>query len=200
MNPETHTTTRLLDGLHDERNQAIWAEFDARYRPIVTAFARHMGVSEADAADVAQETLTRFVQEYREGKYDRDRGRLRSWLIGIARYRILDLQRRKAARREARGESAILDQGDEQLMSEIWDQECRMAVLRRAIGELKKRTRMDPKTIRAFELLALERKEPAMVASELGMKTEEVYVAKHRALDKLQKIVSELTELYELAP
>lgn len=200
MQPETHTSTRLLDGLKDEQDQAIWGEFDARYRPIVEGFVRHLGLRDADAADAAQETMVRFIQEYRAGKYDREKGRLRSWLIGIARYRVLDMQRKRGGRREVAGDSMIGDQADEARLSAIWDEESRMAVLRRAVGELRRRTKMDPKTIRAFELIALERRDANSVAEELGMKPADVYIAKHRALDKLQSIVAELTELYELGP
>ena len=79
----TRTTTVLLEGLHDASNDAVWGEFDRRYRPVVFGFARRLGLDDADAADVAQETLTRFLEEYRRGVYDRERGRLRSWLVTL---------------------------------------------------------------------------------------------------------------------
>jgi len=72
----TTTTTALLDGLHDPANEEVWREFDTRYRPIILGFAVKLGLSDEDAADVAQDTLARFVQEYRAGRYDRTRGRL----------------------------------------------------------------------------------------------------------------------------
>ena len=96
----TRTTTALLEGLRDSENAILWEAFDRRYRPILVGFARNLGLDEVDAADVAQETLSRFVQEYREGRYDRSRGRLGAWLVGIARYRILDLRRKRAVSRE----------------------------------------------------------------------------------------------------
>ena len=65
------TTTALLEGLFDSDNELAWSHFDARYRPIVIAFARKLGLSESDAGDVAQETILQFLKEYKEGKYDR---------------------------------------------------------------------------------------------------------------------------------
>ena len=59
------TTTALLDGLFDSANQSIWREFDARYRPILMAFARRLGLNRDNAADVTQETLACFVRDYR---------------------------------------------------------------------------------------------------------------------------------------
>src|SRR5688572_33473691 len=81
------TTTALLCGLLDPAAEQSWLEFDARFRPIVRGFAMKLGLSEADAEDVTQEALARFVKYYRQGKYDRTRGRLSSWLITIAQNR-----------------------------------------------------------------------------------------------------------------
>src|SRR5215470_17447898 len=117
------TTTELLDGLHESGNRAVWNEFDRRYRPILIAFLRRMGLTESDAADVAQETLACFVQDYRRNKYDRQQGRLRSWLIGIARCRLIDLKRTQGRRREKRGASAIQDLPDDSSADSIWEAE-----------------------------------------------------------------------------
>ena len=102
------TSTLLLAGLADSNNSVVWEEFDARYRPIVFGYARRLGLSEEEAADAAQDAMVRFVQEYRLGKYDRARGRLRSWLIGIVKARAIDVLRAKARRREARGDSVLM--------------------------------------------------------------------------------------------
>ena len=50
---QTTTTTVLLEGLLDSGNEAVWREFDARYRPIIVGFARTLGLDPDDAADVA---------------------------------------------------------------------------------------------------------------------------------------------------
>ena len=90
------TTTALLEGLFDPANQELWRHFDERYRPVIIAFARRLGVEPTDAADIAQETLVQFLRDYREGKYDRNRGRLHCWIIGIAKHRIADQFRLRA--------------------------------------------------------------------------------------------------------
>jgi len=73
----SRTTTRLLEGLCDPEDEALWCEFDAQYRPILVGFARRLGLNVEDAADLAQETLVRFVEAYRAGRYDRGKARLR---------------------------------------------------------------------------------------------------------------------------
>src|SRR5882672_6361039 len=97
------TTTLLLAGLTDPANREIWREFDDRYRPVLQAFARRLGLADEDADEIAQDVLARFVERYRAGEYDRERGRLRSWIFGIARTRVADWRRSRARRREERG-------------------------------------------------------------------------------------------------
>ena len=123
----------MLQALHDPHDVATWQEFDTRYRPVLIGFARNFGLDDADAADVAQDTLTRFLEQYRDGRYERERGRLGAWLVGIARYRILDL-RRKHGRRPLRGESAMIDLDDDKGLTEIWEDERRKAILRQSVS------------------------------------------------------------------
>jgi len=194
--PRTTTTTLLLEGLKGADNHAAWIEFNDRYVPMIRAFARTLGLSDADAGDIAQETLVRFLNEYRAGKYDRGRGRLRSWIISIARFRIADLRRRQLARREQRGASAVLEIPDKHRLTEIWDRAHRGALLRRALSELRETSRTQPRTLRAFELFVLEEQPAAQVAETLGMSAQEVYVAKNRVAERLREIVAKLESLY----
>ncbi|RJP41702.1 MAG: RNA polymerase sigma factor [Phycisphaerales bacterium] len=198
ISPNT-TTSQLLEALHDRQNQDAWRECDARYRPIIVAFARKLGLDEADAADVAQETMTQFLSAYQAGQYDRTRGRLRSWIIAIAKFRIADLKRSQARRRQVRGESAFEEAPpDDAALGAIWEEEVRQAVVRRSLEELRERSRMDPKTVRAFEMVALEQRSAAEVAAELGMTVNDVYVAKNRAIERLRKIRDVLGAAYEI--
>jgi RNA polymerase sigma-70 factor (ECF subfamily) len=192
----TRTTSAMLQALHDADNRSVWEAFDARYRPIIVGFARHFGLGESDAADVAQDTLLRFVQDYRQGKYDRGRGRLGAWLVGIARCRILDLRRTRAHRHEV-GDTALsgnLD--DDDALLSAWDAEHRRAILSEAMRELRATTRTDERTIRAFELAAIGRP-PAQVAEELGVSVHDVYLAKSRVSQRLRAIVERIERTYD---
>src|SRR5438067_220203 len=105
----TRTTTQLLESLRDPNNDGLWQLFDERYRPVLMAFARRRGLSEEDAAEVAQETLTQCMSDYRAGRYERSKGRLSSWIIGIARNRVVDQGRARQRARVERGESGMAD-------------------------------------------------------------------------------------------
>ncbi len=194
----TRTTTALLEGLADSADHETWQAFDARFRPILVGFGRRLGLAAEDAADAAQETLASFVRSYREGKYARERGRLRAWLIGIARHCIRDVQRARVAQAREHGISAIVDLADEARMTQIWEAECEQEILRHSLAELRRQTRTDERTIRAFEMVAFGGQRPADVAEALNMSANDVYLAKHRCLKRLRGIVDRLNELYEV--
>ena len=194
------TTTALLIGLFDPRNAAAWEAFDRRYRPILVGFIRNCGVRESEAMEIAQETIVRFVEEYRDGKYDRTRGRLGTWLVTIARYRMLDARRRTGTARIERGESGIVNLDDEKSVDQAYDTQRRLALLQEALEELRTRSKTDPKTVRAFEMLVYHGLSTAAVASELKMSAHDVYLAKSRVAAKLREIVIRLESEYEETP
>ena len=187
----SRTTTAMLDELLDPANEVVWRDFVERYRPVLVSIGRRLGLGPEDAADAAQDTLARFVRAYRAGKYDRTRGRLSTWLIAIARRCIIDVHHAGAGRRE-RGLSAVGDLPDERELADLWRAECEREILRIAIERLRTETKSDERTIRIFELLVHHRREPASVAEELGVSRNDVYLAKHRTLERIRAIVERL--------
>jgi DNA-directed RNA polymerase specialized sigma24 family protein len=115
------TSTQLLDSLKDESNQEVWAGLDARYRPILEGVTRRLGLLTEDAADVAQETLTRFVRDYRLGKYERGKGRLRTWIMTIARHRSIDLLRAHSRSLVRHGDTAMGVEPSEEAVQSAWE-------------------------------------------------------------------------------
>lgn len=198
MDPRrTVTSTLLLNGLADRDNAAAWGEIDTRYRPVIIGFARGLGLSEDDAADVAQQTLAEFSRDYLQGKYERGRGRLGSWLMGIAHHRAIDAMRARARRKDWRGDSALEDQAQRDLLAQTWDQSRKQAILLEAVRRLKESSRMAERTIRAFELVGLQNVPAEAVAKECEMTVQEVYVAKNRVTNRLKEIVAEITGAFE---
>ena len=105
----------------------------------------------------------------------------------------------KAGRFERRGESAIINLSDTNALGFVWDEECRRVLLDHALDELRQNSRLDEKTIRAFELVSLEQRAAAEVAAETGISLDSVYAAKHRCLTLLREILARLNEVYEVA-
>lgn len=156
-----------------------------------------LGLSREDAADVAQDALLRFARAYRDGAYVRSRGRLSSWLLAIHRNCLVDLQRARAARPESPLASALAEVADVNQLSVIWEEERERNLLSEAIELLRSQSRSAERSIRAFELHGLRGVTAAEVGKELGMTANDVYVAKHRCLQQLRRIVHELEQAWD---
>lgn len=191
------TTTLLLQQLKDSGDQGAWRQFDERFRPVVFGAARRLGLSEADSADIAQETIFQSLRDYQEGKYDRARGRLGSWIVAIAHHRIIDLLRKK--------QRAIIEGGDTRLgelpiideVSCAWAGALKDDVFRRAWEKVQIESQISPSNLRAFEFAVLRGVPVAATAEECGMSADQVYVAKNRVSAKLREIVDRLTQAFE---
>lgn len=186
----TATSTDMLLGLKDRDNDRIWSEFCARYQPLVLSFARKVGLSEHDAQDVAQESLLAFARAFREGKYDREKGQLRQWLLGIASNKMKD------SRRSRGREFAVGHQGDttgmlsaipdDQTLSEVWEAEWRRTIIRQCMDEV--RDQFEPATMRAFELFVLEDWPAEKVGEHLAISANAVFKAKRRVLTRIREV------------
>lgn len=188
----TRTTTRLLDALRETGNEPAWVHLDARYRPVIIGLARRMGLGNADAEEVAQQTLAEFVRAFREGRYDRAKGRLSSWILGIAHHTISHLMR--AARRIGPGLPEI---ADETALRTIWIDERDRAILARALAMLRDEDTLDDRTLLAFDLVALRGVPVAEAAAQSGMSESQVYVAKSRVAKRLRALIEDLTAAFE---
>lgn len=193
----TATTTQMLDSLKDAGNAAVWTDFDGRYRPIIQRVALRMGLSAEDASDVAQQTLTDFVRDYRLGKYDRGKGRLRHWVMGIARHRALDLLRSQSTRKERHGDSVIMSLPDDQTVSSYWEVEQRKAIFSAAWEEYRTSGKASDVNLQAFELVAIQGMPAEAVAAQLNISPDLVYKAKSRGMMRLREIIERVTKAYE---
>jgi RNA polymerase sigma-70 factor (ECF subfamily) len=185
------TTSTILRDLRDHANASAWTSFVGRFRDPIVRFAIGLGVSDAQAQDVAQETLAAFAESMRSGRYDRERGRLRSWLFGIAHKQVLK-ERHRGRRREvaiggdAEIESALADAPDEKTAGDTWNHHWEQFVLREALAQVRREFR--PESVRAFERVTRDDGAPQQVAAELGMTVKAVYNAKHRILKRLREL------------
>ena len=193
----TRTTTALLDGLGDEAGGMAWDELDRRYRPLLFNLGRRHGLSEVEAADVAQETMIDFLKAFRAGRFDRDRGRLRSWMIGIQRRRMVDVVRDRLKRGIVAGATQAEFEPDEAELERAWDEERDRVVLEDALAALRSESGTAEKTVRAFELVAIRGLPAAETAAQLGMSISDVYVAKSRCLKRLRGLIAEREAAFE---
>jgi len=190
----TATSTELLAGLRHDANRTVWEQFVGRYRPQIVAVGRRLGLAAEDAEDVAQEVLVEFVRAYRDGKYERDKGRLRHWLLGIARHCLANWcgQQARRARPAATEELEALVAGDQ--FTAAWEAEWRDAVLAECMALV--RAEVQPATWRAFELFACQDWPARKVAAELGISENAVFGAKRRVLERIRELRPQLEEVW----
>jgi DNA-directed RNA polymerase specialized sigma24 family protein len=90
--------------------------------------------------------------------------------------------------------SGIID--DQQLRS-IWIDERDREILQRALAIVRDESAFDDRTYQAFELVALRAVPAAEAATQCGMSTEQVYVARSRVTRRLRGLVEEMTAAFE---
>lgn len=192
----TITNTSLLNGLLDPGNDRIWSDFYARYQPLLVNFSKRLGLNDADAQDAAQDALTAFAGSYREGAYDREKGRLRTWLFAITTNKVRDIQRKRGRQMVITDEAdhtRFLNQiPDDKSISEVWDAEWARAVMGDCLAQVRRQVK--PQTMRAFELFAIEGRPASQVAQELGITENAVWIAKNRVTTRLRKMQEFLEE------
>jgi RNA polymerase sigma factor (sigma-70 family) len=192
------TSTVMLQGLRDNGNHQAWEQFERRYRTMLWSFCVKLGLQSADAQDAAQEAITAFIEAYQAGRYDREKGRLRSWLFGIAHRKAIDIHRR------CRREIVISDQSDGSMFlgalespnqaTQIWEQEWQAAVLRACMDGVRRE--VNPATFEAFELQVLHQKPVAEIAGRLSMSTHAVHCAKSRVLARIRELRPVLDDVW----
>jgi RNA polymerase sigma factor (sigma-70 family) len=189
------TTTQLLDRLLNTADDEVWSAFDLRYRSILMGLGRRMGLSADEAEDLAQQTLTEFVRDYQAGRYSRERGKLRAWLISIARHRATDLLRSRRSGQLAT--EALSGLPDEHELTQAWAEEHERVIFAFAMEQLRAETRTSPQTLQIFEQVGLRGVAPAAAAAETGVEIAEIYRIKHRITKALREIVNRIEQSYE---
>ena len=186
------TTTQLLDELKTTKDASAWDRFCRHFHPVVVNFAMQLGLSHADAEDAAQETMAAFFKAFERGKYDRQKGRLSSWLFGVAKRVILNLRGRRPLERliadKATGTSFWDLIEDDKSIEQTWENEWRQVVLKSCLEQARRE--LDSNAVTAFELYGLRGIEVEEVCRQLDMSRNAVYIAKSRVLSRLRKLAN----------
>ena len=187
------TTTMLLEELQTAEDKRGWDQFCSHFQPVVSNFAKRLGMSINDAEDAAQETMLAFLKAFRGGKYDRNKGSLSNWLFGIAKRVILNLRGRQPLEKlvadRTTGTSFWDIIEDDQSIQQTWEAEWRQMVLKRCLERVK--GEFEPRVLDAFHLYAISGKPIEEVCAELEMSRNAVYINKSRVLSRLRKLAED---------
>jgi len=185
------TRSTLLIRLKDRADQDAWRTFDHLYRPLLVSYARFRGLGDADADDTAQQCVE--VVLVRIADYEHAAS-FKSWLRAIADHKVTDRLRARAGRaREIQPATGALEAAPHPAPDAEgeWGRQWSMAHIRHCAEQA--RAEVADSTYAAFRGCAIDGREPAAVAAALGITVNQVYVAKHRVLERIRSIMLELT-------
>jgi RNA polymerase sigma-70 factor, ECF subfamily len=197
------TSLTLIDRIRVHDNEA-WQRLVTLYTPFLHYWCRRWGVSSEDADDVLQEVFQAISKSLEGFRRDREGDSFRSWLRGIARNKVLSLQRRRDPRGPGgtdfyRRALLIPDRGCEHLVdTEQAEEDEAVGVLYQQALKLV-RSEFEERTWQAFWRAAVEGQSPAIIAEDLGVTAAAVRQAKSRILRKLKEILGE-TSAAEFPP
>jgi RNA polymerase sigma factor (sigma-70 family) len=177
------------------KDHSAWMTFDQRYRSILLAFFSRRGIQSVEAADLTQETLVDFLELWQRGDYKRERGQVRSLILKIASAREADFLRKQRA--EQASDTVLERQPAPDELEAAWETAWRQNAIFQALERLRTHTDLSASTIQAFESTFIDHLRPTEVAASLGLSVTNVYVARHRCLNHLERILKELAEEME---
>jgi RNA polymerase sigma-70 factor (ECF subfamily) len=186
----SETSLSLLDRLREPGHPAAWARLLDLYTPLMHRWLRTANLQPSDADDLVQEVLAVVVRKVPEFRHDGRAGSFRAWLRAITVHRLRDYWRG----RYAHAPPAAPDQLGPMLseledphssLSRVWDQEHDRHVLEQLMTLIE--PEFKPTTWAAFRRHVIEGKSADVVAAELGVTANVVFIAKSRVLQRLRE-------------
>ena len=189
-----------MQRLKDWKDQAGWQEFFNIYWRLIYAVARRSGLSDAEAQDVVQETVISVAKSISGFVYDPALGSFKGWLMRVIQRRITDVHRKKHYQQGDKKfpKEEVLDT---QLMAthpdkasvdlqQTWEEEWQRNAIETACERV--RVHANPRDFQIFDLHVNKGLGVKEVATRLGVKTPQVYMAKYRISTLLKKEIKAL--------
>ena len=193
----SETSASLLDQLRLRPDDESWQRLIAIYTPLIHGWLqRHARLHSEDADDVVQDVLSVLVKKLSD--FERQRtGSFRAWLRTITVNCLRNFNRSGRVRPGAVGGSdflAVIDQLEDPAsgLSAQWDQEHDRHVTQRLLQMIK--PDFEATTWSAFQQVAIQGIPADTVATQLGISTNAVFIAKSRVLAKLREAGKGLIE------
>ncbi|NQU50009.1 MAG: RNA polymerase sigma factor [Planctomycetes bacterium] len=199
--PQTQfrTNTELLEGLQDAERQTVWNDFVGRYRPTIVGYVAQLGFRRDDAEDIAQASLLAFSTAFRDGKFERSKGRLRSWMFGIVLNHVRSARRKKSVREVQVADNTANTgffeniEADDQ-MEKLWEEQWHKSVLKQCFDQIRLEIPAD--VYRAFHAAVVEGLSVQAAAKKLSLSPVEVLRSKRRVLRRTREMLPLVEELW----
>ena len=190
FNNET-TRSSVLKAVADTENTAAWNRLFDLYAGFVFSMARHKGLKPEDADDIVQVVFADLSRNLPTFKYDRKKGRFRSYLTGLVNWRVMD--RLKASKRDAElkanfWEEAKAAGGDDDFSEREWQ----VAAMEEALRRMK--PSVSPEHYAAFVASAVEGQDTDVVTKLYGISRDSLYQIRKRLTVKLHDKLAEVLD------
>lgn len=172
------TRESLILRLPTKADAQAWREFVSIYEPFLHRFVRRQGLQDADARELVQDVLLSVVQAVGHWQSDATRAKFRTWLFRIARNRLIDVLSKRQRQATQTGGSGMLEVPQPQRLVEEAVLAHRRELFRWAASQVKEQ--VQPATWLAFWKTSVEERSVDEVATELGLTTGAVYIARDR--------------------
>ena len=182
------TRSSVLRAVADTKNEAAWNRLFDLYAGFVYSIARSKGLNDADADDIVQVVFADLARKLPTFTYDRERGRFRSYLVGLVNWRVMDKLR--SGKRDVELKADFLEEaraatvaGDEEFAAREWQ----AAALEEALRRMKSDVR--PEHYAAFVASAVEGQDTETVMKLYGISRDNLYQIRTRLTVKLRETV-----------
>ena len=190
FNNET-TRSSVIRAVADTENAAAWNRLFDLYAGFVYSIARRKGLNDADADDIVQMVFADLARNLPSFKYDREKGRFRSYLAALVKWRVID--RLKAIRRDADLKADFMEEAkfaatteDEDFEEREWQSAAMEETLRRIKPEVR------PEHYAAFVASAVEGQDTDVVTKLYGISRDSLYQIRKRLTVKLREKLAEV--------
>ncbi len=186
FNNET-TRSSVLRAVADTENETGWNRFFDLYAGFVYSIARSKGLKPEDADDIVQIVFCDLARTMPTFRYDREKGRFRSYLTGLVHWRVMD--RLRSGKRDAELKADFLEEVkstaadvDDAFAEREWQEAAMEEALRRM------RPDVSPEHYAAFIASAVEGQDTETVSKLYGISSDNLYQIRKRLTAKLKEI------------
>lgn len=185
------TPASLLDQVRRPDDRAAWERFVRLYAPLLLAWARRLGVQDADAADLVQDVFVTLVRALPTFHYQPG-GSFRRWLGKILVSRLRDRQRKARPVPLSDDAPPLADAATDDPVAAFDQAEYNAVLTGRALALVE--PEFSATTWAAFRATVIDELPVADAAEFLRVTPNVVYLARSRVLRRLREVLAGLLE------
>lgn len=195
------TNPTLLKALREEDAHSAWERFYDQYAAALHIYGRSLGLSEAQAEEVTQETMIEMIRVLPDFVYNPAR-RFRNFLLTVAHRKAMRVLREERMRNKVRdtlrtdpiaARSGFSAEAAAGISGETGDGEkWRAALFEAAWREYKELQNVKPEVVDVFEAVDLRGEPPGEAARRLGLDVNAIYQIRSRVRRRLRQRVAQM--------